>query len=113
MRMPRFRIQTMMVTVAVVAVTIWGLKTHSRWREYQRSAAKYRFQEVVTYTSLRQMRGSPTLDLSGGLPMIENSPSDVALMLKLAFYWGRLRIKYERAARYPWLLVEPDPPQPK
>jgi hypothetical protein len=27
-------------------------------------------------------------------------------------YHERLRLKYERAARYPWLLVEPDPPPP-
>jgi hypothetical protein len=29
-----------------------------------------------------------------------------------AAYWGALRGKYERAARRPWLPVEPDPPQP-
>lgn len=28
-------------------------------------------------------------------------------------YYTRLRLKYERAARYPWLAVEPDPPVPK
>jgi hypothetical protein len=27
-------------------------------------------------------------------------------------YWNGLRRKRERAARYPWLSVEPDPPQP-
>jgi hypothetical protein len=25
----------------------------------------------------------------------------------------RLKDKYERAARYPWLPVDPDPPEPK
>jgi hypothetical protein len=25
----------------------------------------------------------------------------------------RMRLKYENAARYPWLPVEPDPPEPK
>jgi hypothetical protein len=29
-----------------------------------------------------------------------------------AAYWGALREKYERAARRPWLPVEPDPPPP-
>ena len=29
-----------------------------------------------------------------------------------ARYHEALRIKYERAARRPWILVEPDPPEP-
>ena len=29
-----------------------------------------------------------------------------------ADYHGAMRRKYERAARYPWLPVEPDPPEP-
>jgi hypothetical protein len=28
-------------------------------------------------------------------------------------YFIHLKHKYERAARYPWLPVEPDPPEPK
>ncbi len=28
-------------------------------------------------------------------------------------HFERLRRVYERAARYPWLLVEPDPPEPQ
>jgi hypothetical protein len=28
-------------------------------------------------------------------------------------YYAALRIKYERAARYPWLPVAPDPPEPE
>ena len=30
-----------------------------------------------------------------------------------AIYHAALRRKYERAARYPWLPVPPDPPEPK
>jgi hypothetical protein len=32
---------------------------------------------------------------------------------KRATYHAALRRKYERAARYPWLPVEPDPPEPQ
>jgi hypothetical protein len=28
-------------------------------------------------------------------------------------HFGQLRLKYERAARYPWLPVAPDPPKPE
>jgi hypothetical protein len=30
-----------------------------------------------------------------------------------ADYQGAMRRKYERAARYPWFWVEPDPPEPE
>ena len=30
-----------------------------------------------------------------------------------AHYHGQMRRKYERAARYPWLTVAPDPPVPE
>jgi hypothetical protein len=31
---------------------------------------------------------------------------------RLVAYYRELGVKYERAARYPWLPVEPDPPEP-
>jgi hypothetical protein len=39
-------------------------------------------------------------------------PQRVARGEQMAAYHQKLRIKYERAARYPWLAVEPDPPVP-
>ena len=30
-----------------------------------------------------------------------------------ASYYGMLMAKYDRAARYPWFPVEPDPPEPR
>jgi len=32
---------------------------------------------------------------------------------RTALYYRRMRQKYERAARYPWLPVESDPPEPR
>jgi hypothetical protein len=40
-------------------------------------------------------------------------PQRVARGERMAAYYRELRIKYERAAGYPWLLVEPDPPEPE
>jgi hypothetical protein len=31
----------------------------------------------------------------------------------MATYHRALKAKYERAVRYPWLPVEPDPPEPE
>jgi hypothetical protein len=43
------------------------------------------------------------------------SPSyrDAVQDLTAAKHLGQLAEKYERAARYPWLPVEPDPPEPE
>jgi hypothetical protein len=30
-----------------------------------------------------------------------------------AKYWGQRKLVYERAARYPWLSMPPDPPEPE
>jgi hypothetical protein len=32
---------------------------------------------------------------------------------RLADYYAKMRWKYERASRYPWLPVKPDPPLPE
>jgi hypothetical protein len=36
----------------------------------------------------------------------------VATYDRNAGFWGSMRRKYERAARWPWRVVEPDPPPP-
>jgi hypothetical protein len=38
---------------------------------------------------------------------------DYDLMMDRADHHASLARKYERAARYPWLPVEPDPPEPE
>ena len=38
---------------------------------------------------------------------------DAEQATRRAAYHASLKRKYERAARYPWLPVEPDPPPPK
>ena len=39
-------------------------------------------------------------------------PQRVARGEQMAAYHQKLRIKYEKASRYPWLAVAPDPPVP-
>src|SRR5262245_48929852 len=40
-------------------------------------------------------------------------PQRVARGEQMAAYHRKLRMKYERAAWYPWMQVEPDPPIPE
>jgi hypothetical protein len=48
---------------------------------------------------------------------IENGLADtherLAKMAQRIEHHNRLKLKYERLARYPWLPVEPDPPEPE
>ena len=48
---PRFRLRTLMATVAVSAMLFWGgiegVKTKRRWRQYREDAALYAFKEEM------------------------------------------------------------------
>jgi hypothetical protein len=102
-----------MVAVAVVAILfgsmielprLWNLR-----QQYLAIAEKYGYWETrlngavglrqeITYYSMSLPRGP------------EPSRARLARMRAEASHFGRLRAKYDRAARYPWLRVEPDPP---
>jgi len=44
---------------------------------------------------------------------VQGLPVDLDKVRLRALYFQRMRRKYERAAKYPWLPVAPDPPEPK
>jgi hypothetical protein len=115
MRLSGMTTRRWMVAVAVVAILFDGVMELPRlWslrQQYLGFAEKYGYWEAklngalglrqeITYYSLRLPRGP------------EPSPGRLARMKAEASYYARLRAKYERAARYPWLPVEPDPPEP-
>ncbi len=80
---PRFTVRRLMVAVAIMGL-ICGVSTHL----YRRSAHFHRLavrHHSIGYTS------SSTSKIEHHLALSE---------------------KYERASRYPWLSVEPDPPEP-
>jgi hypothetical protein len=111
----RFTVRRMMVAVAVVAVAcglaVEGPRLWTLRGQYLGLAEKYGYWEMrcngsaelrqeLTYVSLSQPRGP------------EPSPERLAKMKARGAHYGRLRAKYEHAARHPWLAVEPDPPAP-
>jgi hypothetical protein len=93
MRLPcvRFTVRRLMVAVAVVAVAAGGLHLWELRVLYLRTALLH---EVLS--SLFQE----------GHACAGRDPGRSA-------HHQVLRIKYERAARRPWLPVEPDPPEPR
>jgi hypothetical protein len=104
-----------MVAVALAAFLLTGMFEVPRlWnlrQLYLGLAEKYGYWETrvngainirqdITFYSIRLPRGP------------EPSPARLALMKAEASHYARMRAKYERAARYPWLAIEPDPQPP-
>lgn len=104
MRLPRvrFTIRRMMITVAVVSILVWAVKLHQiadshrarAYRSKQHWGAAWRGMYQKTDGSYSSILGNENRDLH-------------------MFYYRSLKEKYERAARYPWISVAPDPPEPE
>jgi hypothetical protein len=66
----------------------------------------------VTGATYRLDTNRVTLNMLRDEGPLRPSPAQVADRRRRAAYWDALEQKYERAAAYPWLSVEPDPPPP-
>jgi hypothetical protein len=122
MRLPRMRctVRQMMVAVAVISVVTGGTIIAKRQRVYRVRAAFHAQQEQVAAKRWRHW-SQEAARLSG--PAGDQSPprSDQERELAVVMvnysrnrvaHHARLRVKYERVSRYPWLPIDPDPPSP-
>ena len=138
----RLTVRRMMAVVVLVAVLMWGGQTWRRWQVYRRSAMYYAQVELwsgqtVAWTDRQIARARrDNLELVGAAQHAskvfdgdrEVTPAEFAASLEQGVamlvanaarlraqvaYFARMKRKYERAARYPWLPVEPDPPVPQ
>jgi hypothetical protein len=108
MRPPRFRLRTLLVAVAVAALSLSGLHLQRLSRAYQRRADQYsnegfRWCEYGSAELEAQQRMSP-----------QQFEAYIGRRFQEILRWrARMEAKYRRAARYPWLPVAPDPPLPE
>ena len=101
MRLPRMTIRRWMVAAAGMALGLWGWGVARRSPQYRERAAALKIREDLAFETLE-------IDTHLG----EESARTERLR-QSTLYYRMLRQKYERAARYPWLPVEPDPrPEP-
>jgi hypothetical protein len=85
-----------MIAVAVVGVVLGlFLLVKRREDEFRRQAVHH------------------TNELAGCYAPEGLTTAQVGAILRRRDYHRAMMIKYERAARYPWLPVAPDPPEPK
>ena len=99
MRVPRMRftVRWMMAAVTVVGSVCWSAVMVVRRETYLEEASQHEVNEKV---------------YRGELPTCFNIGT-MTERLVVAEFHARLKQKYERAARYPWLFVAPDPPDPR
>jgi hypothetical protein len=110
----------MMVAVAVVALTLaaW-LKSVPYWelsRQYQERveffelSARGQVGRIDCYEILiARKKKDPTFDPFFSLEVMQDQVKTGRIWLE---YYRGLTAKYKHAAHYPWLPVEPDPPDP-
>jgi len=107
MRLPRLTTRRLMALVMLLAFSMGAMVQMRRLRlSYQAQAARHSALErssrrIASYAAgLRNVGLEPRGD--GG-----------AALGRRAAYHAAMRQKYERAARYPWLSIAPDPPPPE
>jgi hypothetical protein len=88
---PRFTIRRLMVAVAIAAFAFGGWQMRQRREHRLRLALKH---EVLS-------------------ALLRDGHADTSRDPERADRHKALHIKYEHAARYPWLPIEPDPPEPE
>jgi hypothetical protein len=117
MRLPRvrFTVRRMMVAVAVVAIISGSVQLWRLRRLYQDRASGYASMalryvstpEEAAYWEARWTRQRE------GRPAEYPWPAGPPFVPAIVAHYRSLQAKYEHAARYPWLTVVPDTPEPK
>ena len=105
MRFPRLTIERAMILVALVALSLGiGGECMRRWSRFLSFASSHAVEAC-------EGRIVP-LAIRSAMSETERAACDERRFAWEEYHTG-LAAKYERAARYPWLLMEPDPPEPK
>jgi hypothetical protein len=109
MPLPRMSTRRWMIAVAVVAIALGLDRLYERRQRALAMARYHRSKE-------REQRLALVLPQYHAYLATLNPESAQSILRgrERQLKWhGELRRVYERAARYPWLLVAPDPPGPK
>jgi hypothetical protein len=102
MRVPKFRVRTFMIAVAVLGIALAGLQRMDQRMQRLRALARDHLQRGVVNR----------LKLEGSVAH-RAANADTEKYRIRAEYHHTLNQKYEYAARHPWLPVSSDPPEPR
>jgi len=113
MRLPRMTTRRWIVAVAAIGLMIGGVVLLKQRREYFLSLVESHQKEVDSSTARgKALKSRFGLTSAMTTEEIMHLHREHDRMMDRADYHASLARKYEHAARYPWLFVEPDPPEP-
>jgi hypothetical protein len=105
-----------MISLAVIALVLGAAEEmHRRSKRFARLARFHAYIEMEHLSTVMAFGGDPPpLEELEKLPPGAQGPMRYLDRAKrLMLYHRALKGKYDRAARYPWLRVELDPPEPR
>jgi hypothetical protein len=108
-RLFRMTTRRWMIAVAVAALIMTRAEVRRRQHEYQRLAAYHKKERSLIVAGRGRTSGEIEI-------WLRHDPSKRSWRLssvREAAYHSAMGEKYERSARYPWLPVETDLPEPK
>jgi hypothetical protein len=97
---------------------LWDLEQQRECLAYWSALALEREKKGETHDSPGHRDGDPDAVESGAERVARTKEQaawhakEAAIWERRATHYARLRQKYQRSATYPWLPVEPDPPEP-
>jgi hypothetical protein len=112
MRLPRMTTRRWMIAVAAVAV-MFAAASFFRRHLSLRERGDYHAKREGDLASRARGLGQIALDAAERIP--ETAAywrAHAACEAEIGAWHARLKEKYRHAARYPWLAIEPDPPEP-
>ena len=124
MRRPRPTVRSMMVAVAIAGLALGaGEAARRRAQDFESRALEARNQNHALFHAggnlrfeammLREGAKVPAPGEPSGDPYIRSLEEEADTYTARGRWAGDLAIKYDRAARWPWLPVWPDPPEPR
>ena len=109
MRLPTARIRSVAIIVAIAAMAPWSVVMWQRSKHYARLAYDHEGMAAAYEVGLSSRIGAagPAVYKSNDYSKLSETELWAVMEMKRE---GRLARKCRRAARYPWLYVDPDPP---
>jgi hypothetical protein len=114
MRLPRFRLRTLMIAVVVAALVLVAEVEFVRLRQIAHERRQKAAEFANTEKELRGIAdGWEACARAGRGPESYRQYHKFSMLYSLrADRFARLRRRHERAARSPWTHLTPDPPEP-
>jgi hypothetical protein len=127
MRLPRMTTRRWMIAVAIVGLVLGGSLELVRLRRLSHEYAGRAINARRALANARMSSGwnherwlaecrrieESERKWTTGYPMSTGRPFRPSVARAYIAYWEPIFSKYERAAAYPWLPLEPDPPRPE